>query len=293
MKWASLAFIIAAPCLGAPPGAALRVEPAEDLDFGTLVTRDEPGSATLLPLGMVQSSGGVSRGPGIPRPGRLVMKGPAGAPFTVRFSPAPLLVGQGSAPPGISAFHAEAGAFDGAGHAVVPVGATLATHGGALPGRPAPATVWVTVETPTLAPVTVPLPVKVRFMATLQATVESALDFGDIVVPRADASVRLEPGGRRGPEGKVSLGTRDGSAARFQVQGEPGAPFSVVLPARVLLRGPGEPMELAAFASNLPSGRGVLAGGRARVGVGATLKVGGGQKPGVYRGTFQVSFAYE
>lgn len=287
MTWKPLALILAAPCLGAPPSEVLRAESVEDLDFGALVTRAEPGGTTLSPLGGVHAWGGLSRGPGLPRPGRLILKGPAGATYTVRFSPA--AVRGGAAPSGISALHAPGGVFDGAGNAVIPVGATLVKPAGAPAG--AEPLVWVTVESPAANPVTVALPVRVRFMAALQATVERALDFGAILAPEADAAVWLEPGGRRVSEGKLSLGARSGHAARFRIHGEPGAPFSVLLPPRLRLEGPGAPLHGMAFVADPV--RGLLVGGRACVGVGATLKVPAGQKPGAYRGTFVVSFAYE
>jgi len=276
----------------------LRVEKSSDLNFGVLIAPEGAGSLALPPRGSPRLSGALSLGPGSPAPGTLELEGPPGAPFTLRVAPDPLALAGGRGPLRVVGFEAASPsgvlAFDGAGRALVHVGATLHVPAGTQPGPLPAASVWVTVETAREAPATVTLPIQGRLMARLKATELSGLTFGALLVPREDASIRMEPGGRLvGPGARMAVGKGGTTAARFEVKGEVDAPFTLALPIRAQLFGPGEPLELVDFSTDLPGGHGVLAGGVSRVGVGATLRVPAGQKPGAYRGTFLVSLSYE
>lgn len=106
------------------------------------------------------------------------------------------------------------------------------------------------------------------------------LSFGTFAAG-AGGSVAINASGFRSATGGVTLiASGGGTAARFEVSGEPNRRYAISLPANSSVRlasGNGTAMELSHFTS-VPSGAGLLnAMGRQTISVGARLEVGTGQ----------------
>ena len=120
------------------------------------------------------------------------------------------------------------------------------------------------------------------------------LNFGTLV-PGSGGTVIVTPGGVRSATGGISLISSAVSAATFNVTGEVSTPYTITLPASILITNtvtPTQQMTVDTFASN-PSGTGTLSGlGAQSLAVGATLHVTASQPSGLYTGTFNVTVAY-
>jgi hypothetical protein len=106
--------------------------------------------------------------------------------------------------------------------------------------------------------------------------------------------VRVDPTGLRSspdPGGPILLGGKV-AAAQVLVQGTPGRSFSIRLPERIVLQGPGDTLPLSGFLSQ-PAGQSTLLDGACRVSMGGALEMRSDQTPGSYRGLFEVTVAYE
>ena len=123
------------------------------------------------------------------------------------------------------------------------------------------------------------------------------LNFGHIIQSANAGWVSIGPDGTRVVNGlQVVPGSAHGQAI-FNVAGDPGASFYIVLPTTATLTQAGgkATMTLDTFTSSLPtSGVGYLDSklGTGTVDIGATLRVGASQASGEYDGTFAVTFAY-
>lgn len=123
----------------------------------------------------------------------------------------------------------------------------------------------------------------------------AALGFGRFAAGTG-GSVTISTGGvRTAAGGVVLLSSAGGSPARFTLNGEPSAVYSIGLPADgsvVLTSGSGHTMAVQSFSST-PSGAGQLSpGGSQMISVGATLGVAAGQRVGSYSGSFQMILNY-
>lgn len=118
------------------------------------------------------------------------------------------------------------------------------------------------------------------------------LAFGAIIAG-ASGSVAVSPQGLRTASGGALLGPSTGvSPARFRVEGDPHAAFSIVLPSSTVLSSTAATMTVDTFVTS-PVGSGVLGpDGLAEVELGATLWVQASQPAGFYQGTFDFTVAY-
>lgn len=130
--------------------------------------------------------------------------------------------------------------------------------------------------------------------AAAQITVVNVDDlaFGAIIVG-ASGTVAVSPQGLRTASGGALLGPSTAvSPARFRVEGDPHAAFSIVLPSSAVLSSGAATMTVDTFVTS-PVGSGVLGpDGLAEVELGATLRVGASQPAGFYQGTFDFTVAY-
>lgn len=132
---------------------------------------------------------------------------------------------------------------------------------------------------------------------TLVATQD--LSFGGFVAG-AGGTITISPNGIRSASGDVTLMNggqfAQGNAASFDLTGSPNATYQITLPsddAAILMGSRGGSMPLASFTSSPPGGGQLLAAGNQTIYVGATLKVGNGQPPGSYSGSFNVTAVFE
>jgi hypothetical protein len=287
------------------PLHALKAQTAElaatrlaDLQFGNLAPGEARGECTLAPGGGRTVSGGVSLCGGAAQSAQFEVQGPAGAPFSIQVSPDPAVFHHGRDAYQVTFEAAVAGRewlFDAGGRALVQVGGTLQVPGDAGPCTLPPVALRFTVCCGHHAPASASFSLRGRIMAALRVRESAAMNFGRLVSPHEDSLIRLEPAGGLTPVSGGALVIL-GNQARpggFELTGEPGAGFSVTLPTGATLHGPAGTMELEDFRSDLPSGRGTLAGGTATVQVGATLRVKANQPPGLYRGTYLLAFSYD
>jgi hypothetical protein len=271
---------------------ALVLERLSDLDFGSVVEAETGGSLTLDPEGGAPRAQGLVPGSGACHPARFHLQGPPLTPFTLGFASETL---GGRAGARVGRFQAGRSlAFDGAGRALVQVGATLELPAGVGTGPLLPGMALLTLRCPGLASVSVPFAVRGRVLASLKAEERAALDFGRLLAPETEGWLRLEPTGATWPAGGGRVATlKPGSPGCFQVLGEDGAQVQVQLPRAATLHGPGGALELTGFSSDADDDRLVLRGGRAELRIGATLKVPARVPPGNYQGTYQVTFVYQ
>jgi len=113
---------------------------------------------------------------------------------------------------------------------------------------------------------------------------------GDVTISAALAPVRTTTAPTHVT--LITTGTHPISSADFAVAGLTGSTYDITLPAdgTVTLTGGGPAMPVNTFTSSVASGS--LATGTETFYVGATLTVAGGQTPGNYTGTFDVSVNY-
>lgn len=128
----------------------------------------------------------------------------------------------------------------------------------------------------------------------------TSLSFGSIVAGSSAGTAVVSPAGPQPPTGGVTLiPSNPGTAALFTVGGLNGATYSITLPPalpnNITLTSTvgGYKMTVDTFTSS-PSGAGILDAttGKQSLAVGATLRVGAGQPPGLYKGAFSLTVAY-
>lgn len=139
------------------------------------------------------------------------------------------------------------------------------------------------------------VPLVTSAQQALAVTSSAPLTFGRFAASTG-GNVTVSPGGVRTRSGGiVLLSSADGAPARFTLTGEPGAVYSIGLPADgsvILTSGSGHTMPVRSFSST-PNGAGQLSpGGSQTVSVGASLGVAAGQGVGSYSGSFQVFLNY-
>ncbi|MFT6096263.1 MAG: hypothetical protein ACJAXY_000458 [Nonlabens sp.] len=115
------------------------------------------------------------------------------------------------------------------------------------------------------------------------------MNFGNVATNGAGGTVVIATDGTTTPSGGVTLPAQTGTvtAAAFDVSGEGAYTYTITLPGTFNLSdGAGTPntMSVGTFVSD-PATTGTLVSGAQTVNVGATLTVAGGQEPGVYTNT--------
>ena len=270
-----------------------------DLDFGVLTPGEGSGECVLAAGGGRTASGGIGLCGSHAHPAQFELQGPASAPFTVQIDPDPAGFRHGRELYQLTGFHIpvpdQGRVFDGSGRAIVLLGATLHVPGNAAPCTLPPVPLRLTVHCARHAPATASFTLRGRIRAALRARESVAMTFGRLVTPSVDSRVRLEPGGGLVPVDGGPLLALGGQArtASFALTGEPDARFSVTLPVSMTLHGPQGTLDVEDFRSDAEAGQGVLTAGAATVQVGATLRVKANQAPGLYRGTYLVTFSYD
>jgi len=121
------------------------------------------------------------------------------------------------------------------------------------------------------------------------------LVFGSFASGAAGGTVTLSTLGVRGKTGDVTLFGTTGAAAKFDVTGEGGLTYSIVLTPTALTK-TGGGSETMSFTPQSDSSTGTLAGvgaaGAQSFFVGGELTVGAGQVPGTYAGSVTATVAY-
>lgn len=125
---------------------------------------------------------------------------------------------------------------------------------------------------------------------TLAITKTADLIFGTIQSGSTQGTVTIGTDGVRSTTGGVTLSNTDvGHAASFDITTSSHGSFSISLPKRVTLTGPGASMRANKFTSSPSSITGNLnSNKKATLNIGATLGVSANQLPGDYSGTFNV-----
>jgi len=133
-----------------------------------------------------------------------------------------------------------------------------------------------------------------RIVQPLEIVKQADLAFGNIAAGIADGSVTIALDGSRSGMGGVTLiaAGNVNSAASFDIQGYPGASFTIDLPSSIDIESGNDEMEVDNFVSSLGATNSLSNQGTATLVVGATLNVEANQAPGLYSGTFDVVVAY-
>ncbi|MDB5745841.1 MAG: hypothetical protein JWP72_689 [Massilia sp.] len=135
---------------------------------------------------------------------------------------------------------------------------------------------------------------KSTVVAPIQIAKSADLAFGSFAAGATGGTVTVTPGGARSKVGDVTLMTGAGAAAQFNVSGQAGLTYSIVLAATPLNReGGGGTMTLTPV-SDLTSGllAGTGAAGIQSFFVGGDLTVGANQAPGEYLGSVTATVEY-
>jgi hypothetical protein len=122
----------------------------------------------------------------------------------------------------------------------------------------------------------------------------SDLDFGSIIPGNQTGLFQvLATGGYQAPQasGPMHFKGRPDPAS-FLLQGPVGTSYSIQLPQKILLIGPGQPLRVETFTCSVAT-HGVLPAGGLAFGVGAGLVIPQNQAAGIYRGVFTVTVNYQ
>lgn len=299
--FAALAFVaLSGSLFGQTP--SIRV--IQDLNFGELIVDERGGGMALTPEGVLmpfsQAVQATGRSP--VQEARFVLTGPPKARFRFDLSPpTPHLTEPRGASLRIQAFHLPAtgnlGAFDAQGQATLRIGARLDVPAGASPGTYVMQHVFLhltVLDLDDVRPVSQEFTLTAKLRPTLQLVNLAPLDFGSLIPGSRTGRYVVSAGGGGRTEGTAGPRQFRGNPrpAEFLISGTLGACYSIELPRKVLLHGPGAPLEIQDFHSNVPLQATVPSGGL-RFQVGASLVVPSQQEPGLYRGLFTVSVDYQ
>lgn len=127
----------------------------------------------------------------------------------------------------------------------------------------------------------------------------AGLDFGDFTPGTGGGTIVIATDGSPTTTGDVSVVDDSPQAAAFDVTGESGKTYDILLPTSADLSGPGATMTADTFVAETASDgiglTGTVTGGADTITVGATLTVAGvaTQTSGNYSGTFDVTITYQ
>ena len=146
-------------------------------------------------------------------------------------------------------------------------------------------------------PVTATASAFATIVLPIAITKDVDLSFGNIAAGALAGTVVLAPDGARTATG-VRLPTVPGvvTAARFTVNGTPGANYTITLPVSVSISrvgGTAPAMTIATFIEDAETHVLTTPGGTQTFNVGATLHVLANQPAGTYEGTFNVTVDYQ
>lgn len=283
-----------AQCLPAPG-----IQVVQDLFFGGLLVDREGGSIVLTAEGSL-----LPEGPGV-QPGaspagheaRFRLTGPPKAPFTLHLEPQiPILSGSSGGTarlalllPSISGMK---GYFDAAGTAELRLGGRLDIPAPAQPGYYLATRVMLslTVQGTQTTTTSANFRISAQMRAPLQLTKCADLDFGSLIPANHISDFQVLPTGGFQSQGPTLVKGSPHPAA-FQLQGQTGASYSIGLPQETFLNGPGAPIRLHTFTSDVPVSSTIPPNGLF-FHVGGSLQVPPDQRPGAYRGVFFVEVCY-
>jgi hypothetical protein len=136
--------------------------------------------------------------------------------------------------------------------------------------------------------------VTVDVVSTIRLNNITSMVFGDISSSASSGTVILNPTGARLSTGGVTINTAvPGSAATFDVMGDPNATYAITLPAAITLTNPLGNSMLVDNLNSTPSSFGNLdASGQSVLQVGGTLNVDPNQIFGSYSGLMSVTVEY-
>lgn len=120
----------------------------------------------------------------------------------------------------------------------------------------------------------------------------TSLRFGNIIASDQEGTVVITPKGERKKEGGAFFPTAvpgDFGAAEFKVTGLIDATYTITLPGSFDLEGDGGGIKLYGFKDNAKK---VLKKGEETFQLGASLNIPANQKPGEYKGKFDVTVNY-
>lgn len=295
-----IALLLLAP--PSPPPATrqlLEVSVLNGLQFGGLPVEASGGSVVLTADDQLLALGsGIRTGASPPaRSARFILVGPPGQPYTVTVSPQnPTLSGSGTPiriSEWISAPEGFRGTFDSSGRAEFRMGARADIPTNPVAGQYVSAPVQLSVTSGSqTAHCTFDTSFIIRMPLVLSAL--ETLDFGELIAGTQGGTMRLDPNQRWDFGGAQGLALFRGNPrpASFNLQGPAGTQFNITLPNRLILAGPGAPLAVTGFTTDSPL-TGILPPGGLRFRVGGTLEVAPHAAPGLYKGTFQVTIAYQ
>lgn len=295
--------ILAATC-AALLGQSPQIHVIQDMHFGELVVEDQGGGITLTPEGVLMPYGPAVRATGRSpvREARFEVTGPPGGRFRVELNPpTPFLSEARGAQVRIQSFQwlsgAGEGVFDAQGKVLLRLGARLDVPAGALPGLYMTRQVNLKVVCPggdDSQSTNLEFVVSARIRPTLRLVNLSLLDFGQLIPGASIGRYTVTAGDGARAEGAGGPRQFKGNPrpAAFFMSGSPGICYSLELPGKVVLTGPGASIDLQDFHCNVPLQASLPAGGLGFL-VGASLVIPPGQEPGLYRGTFMVSVDYQ
>lgn len=301
----ALAFAVAltlSALAESPPPIQPGIQTIQGLSFGALLVSPRGGSITLTADGAL-----VPDGPGI-QPGgnppceaaRFRLTGPPGARFSLQVDPRiPMLTSPRGGRVRLVQFDPPLetqGTFDGLGEAEFKLGGRLEVGAGTLPGPFLASQVKLQMNVSDArgpGTVSASFPVNALIRAPLRLLNLTPLDFGGLLPGDQPGTFEvLAAGGHQSSGAGGPLLIKGAPApATFYLQGPDGAPYTIQLPARITLAGPGDPMLVEELSCSLPL-VGTLPPGGLSFGVGGRLGVRPGQALGVYRGLFSVTVSY-
>jgi hypothetical protein len=300
----SIAALICFALCGSLCGQTPAIRVIQDLSFGELVADERGGGIVLTPEGVLVpfNQAVQATGRSLVQEARFVLTGPPKAQFRFDLNPpTPFLTESRGARIRIQAFQLPAagnvGSFDAQGQATLRLGARLDIPAGAPPGvyQMQQAYLQVSVlDLDSARPVSQEFTITAKLRPTLQLVNLAPLDFGCLIPGSTVGRYVVTAGGGARTEGAGGPRQFRGTprAAEFFISGTVGACYSIELPRKVLLNGPGASLEIQDFHSNVPL-QAMLPPGGQRFQVGASLVVPSQQEPGLYRGLFTVSVDYQ
>jgi hypothetical protein len=297
---AALALLALSSSLwGQTPG--IRV--IQDMNFGELIVEEQGGGIALTPEGILVPYGMAVQATGRSpvQEVRFALTGPPKARFRVALNPpTPQLTEPRGSRIRIESFQYSAagneGAFDIQGQATLRVGAKLDIPAGASAGTYV--TRQVNLQLTLLdgdgaRNINQEFTISAKIRPTLRLVNLASLDFGSLIPGPVAGRYFVMAGG--GTRGEAAGGPRQFKGnphpAEFLISGSMGACYSIELPKRVMLTGPGTSLEIQDFHCNVPLQAIVPAGGL-RFQVGASLLIPSNKEPGLYQGVFMVSVDY-
>lgn len=304
-RWLLACLILLGNLALADEAPSLRLYRLQGLHFGHFVVDPSGGTLELTPEGLLKPSPGLRALAGNPAVvGRIVVEGPAGRQFRLDFDPVRPSLHAPGVTPRIERFvllpDATTFTLNGEGRAEIRIGAVLDLPAGTYPGltRALPEVQirarFIDTKADEGASPALFLPIQAILRAPMSLDCLRHLHFGDLVPGTGGGSLRVAPDGSFQWSGSepASFLRRRPVAARFRLQGTPGSGYNLRLPRQeVFLTGPGAPLPLRDFQSDVPL-EGRLPGGGLEFGVGATLVLPARAPSGAYVGSFRVEVDY-